>query len=74
MIGHSRKAFVGKLIGDTSADRSAGNIGISLALAGKRIQILRIHDVQGTRDARALFLRLRLMVVPAGSDHQALDV
>ncbi len=55
LIGHSRKAFVGKLIGDTSADRCAGNIGISLAMAIKHIQILRVHDVQGTRNALRCF-------------------
>jgi dihydropteroate synthase len=55
LIGHSRKGFVGKLIGDSTSDRTAGNVGISLALALKRIQVLRIHDVQATRQALSCF-------------------
>lgn len=55
LIGHSRKGFVGKLIGDSTSDRTAGNVGISLALALKRIQVLRIHDVQATRQALNCF-------------------
>jgi dihydropteroate synthase len=33
LVGHSRKAFIGKLIGDKDADRTAGTIGGALALA-----------------------------------------
>ena len=53
LIGHSRKGFVGKLIGDKSADRDYGTLGISLALAEKGIQILRVHNVKATRQAFA---------------------
>jgi dihydropteroate synthase len=53
LVGHSRKGFIGKLIGDTAADRTAGNVGVSLAMAMKGIQVLRIHDVRATRDALA---------------------
>ena len=55
LIGHSRKGFIGKLIGDKQADRTAGTLGISIALALSRIQILRVHDVRATRDALACF-------------------
>lgn len=55
LIGHSRKGFIGKLIGDKSASREAGSLAISLALARKGIQILRVHDVKATRDALICF-------------------
>src|SRR5262249_52594184 len=32
LVGHSRKAFIGKLIGDKETDRTAGTIGGALAL------------------------------------------
>jgi dihydropteroate synthase len=55
LIGHSRKGFVGKLIGNRDADRTAGTLGVSLALARQRIQVLRVHDVRATREALVLF-------------------
>ena len=51
LIGHSRKGFIGKLIGNKESDRTAGTIGVSLALALQGMHILRVHDVQETRDA-----------------------
>lgn len=56
LIGHSRKGFIAKLIGDKAAERTAGNVGISLAMAHKKIHVLRIHDVKATRDALNCFL------------------
>lgn len=56
LVGHSRKGFVGKLIGDKSASRVAGSVGISLALALKKIPIIRVHDVRETRDALRCFM------------------
>lgn len=55
LIGHSRKGFIGKLIGDTAADRTAGNVGISLAMALKGMHVLRVHDVRATRHALQCF-------------------
>jgi dihydropteroate synthase len=55
LVGHSRKAFIGKLIGDKQADRTAGTIGGALALAGQGIQIIRVHDVAAVRQAMILF-------------------
>jgi dihydropteroate synthase len=55
LFGHSRKGFVAKLIGDSEADRTAGTLGVSLALARSGIQVLRVHDVRPTRDALLLF-------------------
>jgi len=55
LYGHSRKAFIGKLIGDKEADRTAGTIGGALALADQGVQILRVHDVLAVRQALAVF-------------------
>lgn len=55
MIGHSRKGFIGKVIGDRDADRTAGSIGTALAMAKMGIQVLRVHDVQAVREALLLF-------------------
>ncbi|MBX3420331.1 MAG: dihydropteroate synthase [Pirellulaceae bacterium] len=51
LIGHSRKGFVGKLIGDTQRSRDAGTLGISLAMACRGVHVLRVHDVAATVDA-----------------------
>jgi dihydropteroate synthase len=55
LVGHSRKRFIGQLLGDMSADRAAGTIGAALALAGQGVQILRVHDVAAVREALTLF-------------------
>ncbi len=55
LIGHSRKGFIAKLLGSKSADRTAGTLGVSLAMAKCGIHILRVHDVAQTRDALVLF-------------------
>ncbi|QDV65845.1 dihydropteroate synthase [Crateriforma conspicua] len=55
MIGHSRKGFIGKLIGDKQADRTAGTLGVSLAVAAAGAHVIRVHDVKNTRDALTLF-------------------
>jgi dihydropteroate synthase len=55
LVGHSRKGFIGKLIGDKVADRTYGSVGVSLALAAQQVQILRVHDVRATREALLLF-------------------
>lgn len=55
LVGHSRKGFIGKVLGDKTADRTAGTIGGALALARQGVQILRVHDVRAVRDALLLF-------------------
>ena len=55
LVGHSRKGFIGKVLGEKGADRAAATIGVSLALAGQGVQILRVHDVRTVRDALVLF-------------------
>jgi dihydropteroate synthase len=55
LIGHSRKGFIGKLLGDKEADRMAATLGVSLAVAAAGADVIRIHDVKQTVDALNLF-------------------
>ncbi len=55
LVGHSRKTFIGKVIGDKQVDRTAGTIGVALSLAAQGVQILRVHDVAPVRQALELF-------------------
>jgi len=55
LIGHSRKGFVAKVLGSKDIDRCFGTVGVSLALALQRIQILRVHDVAANKQALKLF-------------------
>lgn len=55
LIGHSRKGFIAHVLGDKERDRTAGTIGVSLAMAAASVQVLRVHDVAATRDALLLF-------------------
>jgi dihydropteroate synthase len=51
LIGHSRKRFLTKVLGRTVEERTAGTIGVSIALAQQETDILRVHDVAANRDA-----------------------
>ncbi len=55
MIGHSRKGFIGKWLGDSRADRDAATLGVTLALALAGVSIVRVHAVRPTVDAIRLF-------------------
>ncbi len=55
LVGPSRKRFIGEVLGDLQADRTAGTIGVALALARQGVQILRVHDVAPLRQALLLF-------------------
>ncbi|MCA9140557.1 MAG: dihydropteroate synthase, partial [Planctomycetales bacterium] len=55
LIGHSRKGFIGKVLGDKTADRTAGTVGVSLAVAAAGADVIRVHDVKPTVDALKLF-------------------
>jgi dihydropteroate synthase len=54
LVGPSRKRFLGEVLGDMSADRTAGTIGVALALAQQGVQVLRVHDVRAVRAALLL--------------------
>lgn len=55
LVGHSRKGFLGKLIGDKQADRTHATVGAALGLAVQGVQIVRVHDVRPVREALAVF-------------------
>jgi dihydropteroate synthase len=55
LAGHSRKGFVGKVLGDSAADRTFGTLGASLAIARHGVQILRVHDIKATKEALEVF-------------------
>lgn len=51
MIGHSRKRFLKTLLGRSLDERLSGTIGVSIAAASQRADVLRVHDVAAVRDA-----------------------
>lgn len=51
LIGHSRKRFLARLLGREVDERLAGTLGVSIALAARGVDVLRIHDVQPVRDS-----------------------
>jgi len=56
LIGHSRKRFLGKLLGGQLRgrkidERTSGTIGVAIALAQQQTDILRVHDVAAIKDA-----------------------
>ena len=55
LIGHSRKGFLGKLLGDKEADRDSATAGAALAAAAQGIQIIRVHNVRLVREALLAF-------------------
>ncbi|MBL8814996.1 MAG: dihydropteroate synthase [Planctomyces sp.] len=50
LIGHSRKRFLAKILGRPVEERLAGTLGVSIAMAERGADLLRIHDVQAVRD------------------------
>lgn len=55
LVGHSRKGFLAKLIGDKHADRTAATAGAALSLARQGVQVIRVHDVRPVREALVAF-------------------
>lgn len=55
LVGHSRKGFIAKVLGDADRDRTAGTVGAAMSLARQGIQVIRVHDVRAVRDALRLF-------------------
>ncbi len=56
LIGHSRKGFLQKVTGRAVDERLFGTVGVSVALAHQRVDIVRVHDVAANRDAITAFL------------------
>ena len=55
LVGHSRKGFLAKLIGDSEADRTAATVGGAISLAVQGVQIVRVHDVRPVKEALMAF-------------------
>jgi dihydropteroate synthase len=55
LVGHSRKGFIGKVLRNKEADRTAGTVGVALSLARQGVQVIRVHDVAAVRQALVLF-------------------
>ena len=51
LVGHSRKGFIGKLLGDKEADRDAATLAITLVLAQQGVHVVRVHEVEKTVQA-----------------------
>ncbi len=56
LVGHSRKEFIAKVSGRKEGSRLGGTIGVTLALALRGVQVIRVHDVQEVREALDLFI------------------
>jgi dihydropteroate synthase len=55
LVGPSRKRFIAKVLGQDPVGRSAGTIGVVLALARQGVQIVRVHDVREVWEALRLY-------------------
>lgn len=55
LVGHSRKGFLAKILGDKEADRTVATVGSALALATQGVQVIRIHDVRPVHEALLAF-------------------
>jgi dihydropteroate synthase len=59
LLGVSRKGFVGRLSrGEEPKDRMAGSLAAGLAGLDQGVQIIRVHDVAETFQARAIWLAM----------------
>ena len=60
LVGHSRKGFIKKILEselgtENIIDLEAGTLGLSLSLASRGVQILRLHEIERVRQALILF-------------------
>jgi len=55
LVGPSGKGFIAKVIGDKTADRTAGTVCAALSLARQGVQIVRVHRVAAVRQALLVF-------------------
>jgi dihydropteroate synthase len=56
LVGASRKRFIsGVAGGETPQSREPGSFAVALAAAAQGVQMLRVHDVAGTRQALAVW-------------------
>ena len=50
-VGHSRKSFIGKVLGSAVGDRVIGTVAVSVGLWYHGVHLLRVHDVAEVRQA-----------------------
>jgi dihydropteroate synthase len=55
LVGHSRKGFLAKVIGDSDRDRTAATAGSAISLSLQGVQVIRVHDVRAVKDALMAF-------------------
>lgn len=56
LVGHSRKGFLAKTLGDKDMDHTLATVGASLTLARLGVQIIRVHDVRANMEALEAFV------------------
>ncbi len=67
LIGHSRKQFLKRLLGRPVEERLFGTLGVAVAVAQQRADLIRVHDVGPTRDT-LLAWRAVIERMPPGSE------
>jgi dihydropteroate synthase len=73
LTGASRKSFIGKITGARSPkDREAGSVAAALDAVAQGVQIVRVHDVQTTRQALSVWEALRGSPAIATQNSQSL--
>ena len=58
LVGHSRKGFIGQLLGDKEADRDSATLAIALMLAQQGVHVIRVHEVKNTVAALKVMKKL----------------
>ena len=60
VVGVSRKSFLGKIIGSEQiGDREAATVALTVLLAGRGANVIRVHDVRANADALRVAAALR---------------
>ncbi|MBN1882461.1 MAG: dihydropteroate synthase [Deltaproteobacteria bacterium] len=67
LIGASRKAFIGGILGKDAHNRASGSVGAACAAALWGAHIVRVHDVAQTIDALKVVDAVRCGVMPGGA-------
>ena len=58
LAGHSRKSFIGAVLGRKSPEeREWGTAGVTAFLAMKQVEIIRVHEVRAMKDVVTMFSR-----------------
>lgn len=56
MVGHSRKSFIGKVLGQPEPEmRDFGTAGVSLFLMNRSVDFIRVHNVRAMNDVITMF-------------------